>query len=204
MSKKLYNYDASGHYLGFDDAAIDLLESEQQEQDIYLLAANATFVKPPKEKAGKVLKWSKDIWILENEKKEIEEKLSVEELFENAKNEKLGEIRIAKQQYQYSHIIYNDQEYLNTATSQNKFFNLVNNTTFQNKFLNLVNNTISGIDWILADGSWVLLGKEHILELSKLIILRENSTYREENRLLNLVNEAQKITDLEKINWGLK
>jgi len=192
MVKKIYNYNSSGYYTNSSNARIDPLESEKNNKNNYLLPANATFVKPPVVSEEKVIKWDGSKWAEEDKKLPDEEiKPTDDELFEIAKKDKLNEIYLKRQEYQYSNITYNDQEHVNTITSQNKFFNLVNNTD-------------SDIEWRLADSSWVTLNKDQISELKKLIIQREANSYKEESRLINSINDTKKIEELKDINWELQ
>jgi len=192
MAKKIYNYDSSGYYINSVNARIDPLESEKSNKNIYLLPANATFTKPPEVTENKIAKWDGSKWIEEDKKSPDEEiKPTDDELFEIAKKNKLNEIYLKRQGYQYSNIAYNDQEYTNTIISQNKFFNLINNTD-------------SDIEWRLADGSWVTLSKDQISELKNLIIQREANSYKEESRLISSINDTKKIEELKDINWELQ
>ena len=191
MAKKIYNYDSSSYYINSVNARIDPLESEKSNKNIYLLPASATFTKPPEVTENKIAKWDGSKWIEEDKKLPDEEvKPTDDELFEIAKKDKLNEVYLKRQEYQYSDISYNDQEYTNTSTSQNKFFNLINNTN-------------SDVEWRLSDGSWVILNREQIADISNLIIQRESESYKEETRLINLVNDAQNIEEVKNINWEL-
>ena len=191
MVKKIYNYDSSGYYTNLSNARIDPLESGKNNKNIYLLPANATFAKPPEAAEDKVVKWDGSKWIEEDKKLPDEEvNPTDDELFEIAKKDKLNETYLKRQEYQYSNISYNDQEYTNTIISQNKFFNLVNSKD-------------SDIEWRLADGSWVTLNKDRISELKNLIIQREANSYKEESRLINSINDTKKIEELKDINWEL-
>ena len=192
MIKKIYNYDSSGYYVNSLNARIDPLESKKNNKKIYILPANATFLKPPIASEEQVIKWDGSIWVLEDKKIANDEiKPKDNELFKIAKKDKLNEVYLKRQEYQYGNITYNDQEYTNTITSQNKFFNLINNTD-------------SDIEWRLADSCWITLNREQIREISNLIIQRESASYKEEARLINSVNEAKKIEELKDINWELK
>jgi hypothetical protein len=192
MTKKIYNYDSDGYFLNSSEARIDPLESKLKKTEIYLLPKSATFVQAPKAKTGKILKWDGTVWIFEDEKKDPEEqKLSKKEILENAKQEKTREIEAKKQQYQYSNIVYQNQEYLNNVKAQNKFFNLANSAN-------------STIEWRLADGSWVILSRELINKIRTLINKRENASYKEESRLINLLEAAKNISELKSISWKLK
>lgn len=189
MAKKIHNYNSSGYYINSVNARIDPLESEKSNKNIYLLPANATFIQPPESSENKIIRWDGSKWI--EEEKEVEAQSTDLELLEVAKNDKLNEILIKRKSYQYANINYNDRYYLNTVTSQNKFFNLINNTT-------------SDIEWRLADGSWIILNREQMAEISNLIIQRESKSYKEETRLINLINEAQDIEVVKNINWELQ
>jgi hypothetical protein len=191
MAKKIYNYDSSGYYINSVNARIDPLESEKSNKNIYLLPANATFTKPPEVTKNTIAKWDGSKWLEEDKKLPDEAvKPTDEELFQIAKKDKLNEIYLKRQEYQYSNITYNDKEYINSITSQNKFFNLINNTD-------------SNIEWRLSDSSWVTLNKDQISELKNLIIQREVNSYKEESRLINSINDTKKIEELKDINWEL-
>lgn len=59
MFKDIYCYDEHGYYLGVDIAQRNPLSKEET----YLLPPNATEVKPPKTKQGKIAKFEDDKWV---------------------------------------------------------------------------------------------------------------------------------------------
>ena len=191
MSKFYYSFSDDGYFLGKFPARLDPLESKKSKKNIYLLPKSSTFIKPPKEKPDKDIKWDGSSWILEDKK--VEAKPSKEELFKIAKEGKLSQISIQRQFYQYSNITYKGREYLNNQNAQNKFFNLVNNIADLSK----------GIEWRLADGLWVAITHEEAKELINIIIDKETKSYKEESRLIDLINAAKNIKELEQITWTL-
>lgn len=58
----VYKYNDNGEYIGTEEALLDPLETEQQEKEIYLLPANATFTAPPAEKEGFARVWAGESW----------------------------------------------------------------------------------------------------------------------------------------------
>lgn len=58
----VYKYNDNGEYIGTEKALLDPLETEQQEKEIYLLPANATFTAPPAEKEGFARVWTGESW----------------------------------------------------------------------------------------------------------------------------------------------
>lgn len=58
----VYKYNDNGEYIGTEEALLDPLETEQQEKEIYLLPANATFTAPPAEKEGFARVWTGESW----------------------------------------------------------------------------------------------------------------------------------------------
>lgn len=58
----VYKYNDNGEYIGTEEALLDPLETEQQEKEVYLLPANATFTAPPAEKEGFARVWNGEAW----------------------------------------------------------------------------------------------------------------------------------------------
>lgn len=59
----VYKYDEkTKEYISTETALLDPLETEQQEKEIYLLPANATFTAPPAEKEGFARVWTGESW----------------------------------------------------------------------------------------------------------------------------------------------
>lgn len=59
----VYKYnEGTKEYIGTEEALLDPLETEQQEKEIYLLPANATFTAPPAEKEGFAHVWTGESW----------------------------------------------------------------------------------------------------------------------------------------------
>lgn len=58
----VYKYNDNGEYIGTEEALLDPLETEQQEKEVYLLPANATFTDPPAEKECYVNVWNGEAW----------------------------------------------------------------------------------------------------------------------------------------------
>lgn len=59
----VYKYDEkTKEYIGTEEALLDPLETEQQEKEVYLLPANATFTAPPVEKEGFARVWTGESW----------------------------------------------------------------------------------------------------------------------------------------------
>lgn len=59
----VYKYDEkTKEYIGTEEALLDPLETEQQEKEVYLLPANATFTAPPAEKEGFARVWTGESW----------------------------------------------------------------------------------------------------------------------------------------------
>lgn len=61
MNAYKYN-EQTKEYIGTEEALLDPLETEQQEKEVYLLPANATFTAPPAEKEGFVRVWTGESW----------------------------------------------------------------------------------------------------------------------------------------------
>ena len=60
---KAYQYNSETKiYIGQIDCQIDPLQSEISGHEIWLLPADSTFEKPPKEKDGYNIKWNGDNW----------------------------------------------------------------------------------------------------------------------------------------------
>jgi hypothetical protein len=63
--KHVYNYDSdTGELLSERMASLDPEESKLQRRNVYLLPAHATFIQPPKEKAGKIAVFNSEKWSL--------------------------------------------------------------------------------------------------------------------------------------------
>ena len=61
--KYIYNFNQENkEYIGAEEAFLDPLESEKQGKEIYLLPANATFIKPPETKEGFAIVWNGEMW----------------------------------------------------------------------------------------------------------------------------------------------
>ena len=59
----VYKYDEkTKEYIGTEKALLDPLETEQQEKEVYLLPANATFTEPPEAQEGYVNVWNGEAW----------------------------------------------------------------------------------------------------------------------------------------------
>ena len=59
----VYKYDEkTKEYIGTEEALLDPLETEQQEKEVYLLPANATFTEPPEAQEGYVNVWNGTVW----------------------------------------------------------------------------------------------------------------------------------------------
>ena len=59
----VYKYDEkTKEYIGTEEALLDPLETEQQEKEVYLLPANATFTAPTEPQEGYVNVWSVTAW----------------------------------------------------------------------------------------------------------------------------------------------
>lgn len=61
MNAYKYN-EQTKEYIGTEEALLDPLETEQQEKEVYLLPANATFTAPPAEKEGFARVWTGESW----------------------------------------------------------------------------------------------------------------------------------------------
>lgn len=65
---KIYNYDSrTFEYLGEQNADLDPEETRQQGKNIYLLPANATFIKPPKKIENKARVFKSGQWDYESD-----------------------------------------------------------------------------------------------------------------------------------------
>lgn len=59
----VYKYDEkTKEYIGTEEALLDPLETEQQEKEVYLLPANATFTAPTEPQDGYVNVWNGEDW----------------------------------------------------------------------------------------------------------------------------------------------
>ena len=59
----VYRYDErTKEYIGYEEALLDPLETEQQEKEVYLLPANATFTAPTEPQEGYVNVWNGTAW----------------------------------------------------------------------------------------------------------------------------------------------
>mgnify|MGYP001461091190 FL=1 len=59
----VYRYDElTKEYIGYEEALLDPLETEQQGENIYLLPANATFTAPTESQDGYVNVWNGTAW----------------------------------------------------------------------------------------------------------------------------------------------
>lgn len=59
----VYRYDEiTKEYIGYEEALLDPLETEQQEKEVYLLPANATFTAPTEPQEGYVNIWKGSCW----------------------------------------------------------------------------------------------------------------------------------------------
>ena len=59
----VYKYDEkTKEYIGYEEALLDPLETEQQGENIYLLPANATFTAPTEPQDGYVNVWNGEAW----------------------------------------------------------------------------------------------------------------------------------------------
>lgn len=59
----VYRYDEiTKEYIGYEEALLDPLETEQQGENIYLLPANATFTAPTEPQEGYVNVWNGEAW----------------------------------------------------------------------------------------------------------------------------------------------
>ena len=58
----VYKYNDNGEYIGTEEALLDPLETEQQEKEVYLLPANATFTEPLEAQEGYVNVWNGEAW----------------------------------------------------------------------------------------------------------------------------------------------
>lgn len=59
----VYRYDEiTKEYIGYEEALLDPLETEQQGENIYLLPANATFTAPTEPQEGYVNVWNVTAW----------------------------------------------------------------------------------------------------------------------------------------------
>lgn len=59
----VYRYDElTKEYIGYEEALLDPLETEQQGENIYLLPANATFTAPTEPQDGYVNVWNVTAW----------------------------------------------------------------------------------------------------------------------------------------------
>ena len=60
---QVYKYDEqTKEYIGTEEALLDPLETEQQEKEVYLLPANATFTAPTEPQEGYVNVWNVTAW----------------------------------------------------------------------------------------------------------------------------------------------
>ena len=59
----VYRYgELTKEYIGYEEALLDPLETEQQEKEVYLLPANATFTAPTEPQDGYVNVWNGTAW----------------------------------------------------------------------------------------------------------------------------------------------
>ena len=58
----VYKFNDNGEYIGTEEALLDPLETEQQEKEVYLLPANATFTVPTEPQEGYVNVWNGTAW----------------------------------------------------------------------------------------------------------------------------------------------
>lgn len=58
----VYKYNDNGEYIGTEEALLDPLETEQQEKEVYLLPANATFIEPPEVQESFARVWNGEAW----------------------------------------------------------------------------------------------------------------------------------------------
>ena len=59
----VYKYDEkTKEFIGTEEALLDPLETEQQEKEVYLLPANATFTEPTEAQEGYVNVWNGEAW----------------------------------------------------------------------------------------------------------------------------------------------
>ena len=69
----VYKYDEkTKEYISTEEALLDPLETEQQEKEVYLLPANATFTEPTEAQEGYVNVWNGEAW------QEVEDNRGVE------------------------------------------------------------------------------------------------------------------------------
>ena len=58
-----YGYDKEGFYTGEKTCQLDPIETAISGNEVWLLPANATYEKPPKEKVGFNIKFKGGAWI---------------------------------------------------------------------------------------------------------------------------------------------
>jgi hypothetical protein len=107
---------------------------------------------------------------------------------QQAKIQKSSYINSCRKAEQYTNIVVNNKEYLNTETAQNKFFNLLSATT-------------GDIDWLLADGTWTTLTREEANQVRDAIILKEKSAYQKESDLQLQIENATTVEEVNLIEW---
>lgn len=62
---KAYRYDEYGDYVGEVECQLDPIETQMSGEEVWLLPANSTYDKPPKEKEGYNIKFIDGAWTYE-------------------------------------------------------------------------------------------------------------------------------------------
>lgn len=62
---KAYSYDEEGFYKGEVECQLDPIETQMSGEEVWLLPANSTYDKPPKEKEGYNIKFIDGAWVYE-------------------------------------------------------------------------------------------------------------------------------------------
>jgi len=63
---KIYNYDENGYFISESDAKLDLLETNIQNKQMYLLPKNATFIKVIDSLENKLRRFVNNEWVYED------------------------------------------------------------------------------------------------------------------------------------------
>jgi len=86
---KVYNFDNNGYFISEANAKLDPVETKVQEENVYLLPNNATFITPPENQEGKVRKFINGEWVYEDRPIEVVTVKTIDEI----RAEKIVEIK---------------------------------------------------------------------------------------------------------------
>lgn len=84
-----YKYDNDFYYIGAVNCQLDPLETQKQGHNVWLIPANSTTEKPPKEREGYKIKWNGKSWVYE----EIPQPQPEPEPTEDEKKQQVRDVR---------------------------------------------------------------------------------------------------------------